>query len=162
MMPTEQMEKAPCKSRMASRQSTMKRLPICGTRPSVPSLLRLLLQLSFHLCQFLCTADWESSQNNKAWGCRGLWLGSDRVQIDIWFFYLFTIIARGEYMHAHRRRCRRWKSWWRWCRAEVRGYLRGWEDVSECLWNLICVECERDGKQREEDRMTKRGDRASD
>lgn len=25
-----------------------------------------------------------------------------------------------------------------------------------------CVECERDGKQREEDRMTKRGDRESD
>lgn len=94
MMPAEQMEKAPCKSCMASRQSTMKRLPIWGTRPLPPSPV-CFSNFPFHLCQFLCTADWESSQNNKAWGRRGLWLGSDRVQIDIWFFYLFTVIARG-------------------------------------------------------------------
>lgn len=61
------------------------------------------------------------------------------------------IIVRGSaQMHARQWRCRRLSY------NSVR-YLWEWEDVSGCLWNLIVCECERDRKQREDDRKTKRG-----
>lgn len=44
-----------------SRAVMMKRLPTWATWPCPPCLL-----LSFHLCQLLLTANWETSQNNKA------------------------------------------------------------------------------------------------
>lgn len=96
----------------------------------------------------------------KPWGGGPLsWIRSS----PNWHLVFLTLHYNCEWecMHAQR-----W--WWWWCRVEIvlhfslHGYLWGWEGVSGCLWNLIVCECQRDRKQREEDRRTKRGDRGND